>query len=68
MLADDIARFRRRARITQRELASRLGVSVRSVKRWEKGTLPRRETLDRLGAALSMSPSERRLAFSARLC
>ena len=35
--ADNLQRLRRRERITQEELAERLGVSRQSVSKWETG-------------------------------
>ena len=45
-LGDDLARARRRARLSQRELADRLGLSQAAISRVESGErLPRLETL-----------------------
>lgn len=42
---------------THEELARRMGVNWRSVQRWQKGRLPRVETLRRLAEVLEVPPS-----------
>jgi transcriptional regulator with XRE-family HTH domain len=42
---------------THEELARRMGVNWRTVQRWQKGRLPRVETLRRLAAVLNVPPS-----------
>jgi transcriptional regulator with XRE-family HTH domain len=59
-LAGELRRHRRRAGLTQEELAQRAGVSVRTVSDLERGVHPtaRRSTLDRLTGALDLTPAE----------
>ena len=53
--ADVIYSARRRARITQRELARRLGVPQSQVSRWERGAVtPSLETLRRVVRACGL--------------
>lgn len=42
---------------THEELARRMGVNWRTVQRWQKGRLPRVETLRRLAAVLDIPPA-----------
>jgi transcriptional regulator with XRE-family HTH domain len=52
--------WRERAQLTQEELARRTGVSVRTVRRLEAGTVhrPRIESLRLLAIALALTPAE----------
>lgn len=57
-LASNIARFRKRRGLTQRELADRLNVSFQAVSKWENGlTSPDVATLGDLAAALDADPN-----------
>ncbi len=49
---------RRRSLLTQEELASRVGVSVLTVRRWEQGQRPQPHSLRELRTVLGASPAE----------
>src|SRR5206468_9433158 len=49
---------RKRAPLTQTELAEQVGVAVTSVRRWEAGWQPQPEHIRRLCAVLNASPAE----------
>ena len=54
-----VRRYRQRLRLTREGLASRCGVSIATVKRWENGYRPRRKTqLEALVKALRLSKAE----------
>jgi transcriptional regulator with XRE-family HTH domain len=56
---DDLKAFRRQQRLTQKELASRVGVSYQTIAQWEKGTLqPRREHIPKLAEALGIDAKQ----------
>lgn len=57
--ADTIRALRERARLTQRELAERVGVTDKAVSKWETGRgLPDVTLVTPLAAALGVSPAE----------
>ena len=57
--ADTIRALRERARLTQRELAERVGVTDKAVSKWETGRgLPDVALVAPLAAALGVSPAE----------
>jgi len=57
--AENLARYRKRADISQEELGLRAGVHRTQVGRLERGErLPRIDTLVKLADALSVSPSD----------
>ena len=51
-----IAKYRRARGMTQSDLASRLGVALPTVQRWEAGAIPRARVLPRLADALGVEP------------
>jgi transcriptional regulator with XRE-family HTH domain len=57
---DKIRRYRRRAMLTQRELAEKAGVGVGTVSRLEEGVVtdPRFSTLRKLAAVLKVNPRD----------
>jgi transcriptional regulator with XRE-family HTH domain len=57
---DKIRRYRRRAMLTQRELAEKAGVGVGTVSRLEEGVVtdPRFSTLRKLAAVLKVTPRD----------
>lgn len=62
MTAHSVLRaFRRRSGITQEELATRCGMSVRAIRDIENGRVvrPQVDTLDRIAAALDLGPADR---------
>jgi transcriptional regulator with XRE-family HTH domain len=66
-----IREARRRASLTQEELAERLGTTQSAIARWEKGTVsPRLDTFEKLtaacGLALRLVPARRRSGFPRR--
>ena len=54
--AEKVKELRKRFKMTQEQLASELGVSKRSVKAYENGTLPRKAMLGKLSAVFNISP------------
>ena len=80
-IAQRLKRYRRERGLTQQELADRIGVSNKSVSRWESGSYPDVPTLLSLARALDVTVdalldpgapcphiAEKRLAESALLC
>jgi DNA-binding SARP family transcriptional activator/DNA-binding XRE family transcriptional regulator len=59
-LGDALATYRRRAGLTQQEVATRAAVSVAGLRDIEQGRVaaPKAQTLRRLGLALGLSPAE----------
>jgi len=56
----EIRRFRRRANLTQQDLAQRVGVSTRTIQRWEGGeSKPRGLSAKALVRALDLEGEER---------
>jgi DNA-binding SARP family transcriptional activator/tetratricopeptide (TPR) repeat protein/DNA-binding XRE family transcriptional regulator len=64
---DEVAEFRRRARLTQRDLAMLAGLSVRAVRDIEHGRVrrPQRRSVQRLADALGVPANDDRPAASA---
>lgn len=65
--SDEVVELRRRARLTQRDLATRAGLSVRAVRDIEHGRVrrPQRQSLRRLAAALGVPVDDRPAAARA---
>ena len=62
-MADDrdkhpLRQFRKTKGLSQEDLARELGVSVLTVYRWEKGTMPRRKDWRRISEATGISPEQ----------
>ena len=56
---DDLKAFRRRKHLTQKELASRVGVSHGTIVLWENSTVqPRREHIPKLAEALDVDAKQ----------
>jgi transcriptional regulator with XRE-family HTH domain len=56
---DDLKAFRRRARLTQKALGARVGVSYQAIRLWEDGTSqPRREHIAKLAEALGLDAEQ----------
>lgn len=55
MTPDQLKEFRKRYKWSQRELAARLGCSLRSIVNWEKGTHPVPEYIDLAVSAVAMN-------------
>lgn len=53
-----LRRFRAERNMSQEALARELGVSVLTVYRWEKGTMPRRKDWRRIREATGIDPSQ----------
>lgn len=53
-----IARYRKRAGLSQKELAETAGVKQSQISRWESGNMPSLPNLDRLSSALGCSIDE----------
>ncbi len=61
ILCDNIRLLRERAGLTQKEMAKRLGVSIRSISMLEKGSVPKRlscEVIFRLALEFEASPTD----------
>lgn len=61
ILCDNVRILRRRAGLTQKEMAKRLGVGVGSISMLEKGVVPKRlscEVLFRLALEFGASPND----------
>lgn len=54
--ADRLVKARNHARLTQSQLAARLGISVKSIKRYEAGAAPKRAVLLGWGLTCGVSP------------
>jgi len=56
---DDPKALRRRKHLTQKELAARVGVSIRTIVQWEAGTTqPRPEYIPRLAEVLELDAKQ----------
>ena len=53
-----IARLRKRRRLTQQKLADQLGVAYRTVQGWEGGTMPDWVNLEKLAAFFEVRPED----------
>ncbi len=61
ILCDNIRLLRERAGLSQREMAKRLGVSIRSISMLEKGSVPKRlscEILFKLHLKFGINPTD----------
>src|SRR5438067_9304327 len=66
-LGELVRSFRLRKNLTQRELASRAGISVRALRDVERGRVssPRRSSVHRLALALELAQSDKQVLLTA---
>lgn len=55
---NQIRRRRLLLRLTQEQVARRVGVTLNAYQKWEKGTIPRGDHLIRLAQAMACRPEE----------
>lgn len=55
---NNIKRLREQVKITQEEMASRLGLTQQAIAKWEAGNLPRAELLPQLAKVLGCTIDE----------